>query len=115
MAPGLFCCRAEVSLALDGAASHHVVSAMAEKFDAYYKWLGIPPKDQPPSHYRLLGLEVFESDPEVIDRAANRLMDYLHSITDGEHLAQSQTLLNQIATARLCLLDEAEKARYDEH
>jgi hypothetical protein len=87
---------------------------MAEKFDPYYKWLGIPPKDQPPSHYRLLGLEIFESDPEVIDRAANRLMDYLHSITDGEHLAHSQALLNEIAAARLCLLDHEQKALYDE-
>jgi hypothetical protein len=22
-------------------------------FDGYYKWLGIPPKGQPPNHYRL--------------------------------------------------------------
>ena len=40
---------------------------MAEKFDPYYQWLGIPPKDQPPSHYRLLGIEEFESNPEVIE------------------------------------------------
>ena len=37
-------------------------------FDPYHKWLGIPPKDQPPNHYRLLGLSLFESDPEVIRR-----------------------------------------------
>ena len=43
---------------------------MAEGFDPYHKWLGIPPKDQPPNHYRLLGIELFESDPEVIDMAA---------------------------------------------
>jgi hypothetical protein len=88
---------------------------MSENFDPYYKWLGIPPKDQPPSHYRLLGLELLESDPEVIDRAANRLMDYLQSITDNEHLAQSQALLNEIAAARLCLLDKEQKGRYDEN
>ncbi len=23
-------------------------------FDPYYQWLAIPPKDQPPNHYRLL-------------------------------------------------------------
>ncbi len=86
---------------------------MAERFDPYYKWLGIPPRDQPPSHYRLLGLEVFESDPEVIDRAANRLMDYLHGITDGEHLAHAQALLNEIAAARLCLLSDEQKRLYD--
>jgi hypothetical protein len=26
-------------------------------FDPYYHWLGIAPKDQPPNHYRLLGVE----------------------------------------------------------
>ena len=40
---------------------------MAEKFDPYYKWLGIPPQDQPPHHYRLLGIELFEPDRDVID------------------------------------------------
>ena len=34
-----------------------------ETFDAYHEWLGIPPKDQPPNHYRLLGIELFESQP----------------------------------------------------
>jgi hypothetical protein len=46
-------------------------------FDPYHKWLGIPPKDQPPHHYRLLSLDLFESDPEVIDAAANRQMAYV--------------------------------------
>ena len=39
---------------------------MAEKFDPYYTWLGIPPQEQPPHFYRLLGLEVFEENREVI-------------------------------------------------
>jgi hypothetical protein len=34
--------------------------------------LGSRPKDQPPNHYRLLGLEAFESDPEVIESAADQ-------------------------------------------
>ena len=32
---------------------------MAESFDPYESWLGIPPEDQPPNHYRLLGLKPF--------------------------------------------------------
>ncbi len=36
-------------------------------FAPYHKWLGIPPADQPANHYRLLGLNLFESDPDVID------------------------------------------------
>ena len=30
--------------------------AMKQSFDPYHKWLGIPPEDQPPHHYRLLGV-----------------------------------------------------------
>ena len=26
--------------------------------DPYHRWLGIQPKDQPPNHYRLLGVEL---------------------------------------------------------
>ena len=39
---------------------------MTATFDPYHAWLGIPPKDQPPNHYRLLGIELFEQDTEVI-------------------------------------------------
>ena len=87
---------------------------MPAEFDAYYKWLGIPPKDQPPHHYRLLGIEKFEPDLEVIDAAANRVMGYLQNLSVGDQAEASQQLLNEIATARLCLLDPSKKAEYDE-
>jgi len=86
---------------------------MAETFDPYYKWLGIPPRDQPPHHYRLLGIEVFEEDRDVIDAAANRLMGYLKDLAVGDETAYSQKLLNEIARARLCLLNREKKAAYD--
>lgn len=36
---------------------------MVEKeFDPYEQWLGIPPSEQPPDHYRFLGLSLFEAD-----------------------------------------------------
>ena len=38
---------------------------MPEAFDPYYTWPGIPPKDQPPNHYRLLGVERFEPAGQV--------------------------------------------------
>jgi hypothetical protein len=74
-------------------------------FDPYHKWLGIPPKDQPPNHYRVLGIDLFGSDPEVIDAAANRQMAYLQQRATGGHAALSQKLLNEVAAARLCLFD----------
>jgi hypothetical protein len=86
---------------------------MTKDFDAYHKWLGIPPKDQPPNHYRLLALDLFESDPEIIDSAANRQMSYLQQLATGQHAALSQKLLNEIAAARLCLLNRKTKAEYD--
>ena len=82
-------------------------------FDPYHKWLGIPPKEQPPHHYRLLGVELFETDADVIDAAANRQMAYLQSCATGPHMALSQKLLNEMAAARLCLLDPKKKATYD--
>lgn len=73
-------------------------------FDAYHKWLGIPPAEQPPSHYRLLGLAAFEADGDVIDAAANRQMAFLQTCANGPHAADSQRLLTEVAAARLVLL-----------
>jgi hypothetical protein len=49
-----------------------------ESFDPYHKWFGIAPKDQPPNHYRLIGISLYETDADVIDTAANKQMAYLH-------------------------------------
>lgn len=86
---------------------------MAEAFDPYHKWLGIPPKDQPPNHYRLLGIERFESDPQVIELAADRQMTHVRTFQTGPNSALSQRLLNELAAARLCLLNAQRKADYD--
>jgi sucrose-6-phosphate hydrolase SacC (GH32 family) len=87
---------------------------MPEPFDPYYKWLGIPPAQQPPHHYRLLGIELFESDVEVIDMAANQRMSYLQEMAGGTYGKESQRLLNEVSAARRCLLDKSAKAAYDE-
>ena len=56
-------------------------------FDPYRKWLGIPPKDQPPNYYRLLSLELYESDLDVIEGAADRQMGFVRQYQSGEHAA----------------------------
>ena len=33
---------------------------MTSSFDPYHRWLSIPPEEQPPDFYRLLGLRQFE-------------------------------------------------------
>jgi hypothetical protein len=86
---------------------------MPKSFDAYHKWLGIPPEEQPAHHYRLIGISQFESDPDVIDTACDQRMAFLHQCAAGPHSAHSQRLLNEIAAARVCLLDAGKKARYD--
>ena len=87
---------------------------MSEPFDPYRKWLGIPPKDQPPNHYRLLAVELFEDDPDIISNAADRLMAHVRTFQTGPHSPESQKLLNELAGARHCLLDPAKKVSYDQ-
>jgi len=86
---------------------------MSQPFDPYYVWLGIPPKDQPPHYYRLLAIDPFESNPEVIRDAATQRMAHVRTYQLGPHGALSQKILNELAAAKACLTDSASKARYD--
>jgi len=86
---------------------------MPDSFDPYHKWLGISPKDQPPNHYRLLGVDPFESDPGVIESAADRQMSHVRTFQSGKHSVLSQQLLNEIAAAKIILLNSEKRARYD--
>lgn len=86
---------------------------MDQVFDPYRKWLGIPASDQPAHHYRLLGIELFETDPDVISNAADGRMAQVKSFQTGKYAADSQRILNQIAAAKICLLDPQKKCEYD--
>lgn len=86
---------------------------MPDSFDAYHKWLGISPKDQPPHHYRLLGIEMFESDPDVIEAAADQRMAHVRTYQTGQNSELSQRILNELSAAKLCLLTGEKKAAYD--
>jgi hypothetical protein len=86
---------------------------MADSFNGYHVWLGIPPSEQPPNHYRLLGIAIFESDPDVIDHAADRQMAHVRTFQAGRHGALSQQILNELAAARVCLLHPERKREYD--
>jgi hypothetical protein len=87
---------------------------MAESFDPYHVWLGIPREDQPPNHYRLLGIRQFESNRDVIDNMADQRMTHLRTFQTGKNSKHSQKLLNEVAAARLCLLGEKTKQEYDQ-
>lgn len=86
---------------------------MAENFDPYRKWLGIPSAEQPPDYYRLLGVGQFEDDADTISNAADLQMAHVRAFQTGPHSALSQQLLNEIAAARVCLFDRGKKAEYD--
>lgn len=86
---------------------------MTQEFDPYYYFLGIPRKDQPPDHYRLLGVERFEPDDQIIEMAANRQMAHLQRHESGAHVDEVARLLNEVARARLCLLNDDKRAAYD--
>jgi hypothetical protein len=88
-------------------------STMSKAFDPYHKWLGIQPHQQPASHYRLLGISEFEDDPDVIAHGADLRTRFLQDCQKGEHAEDAKKLLEEVAAARLCLLDTTEKARYD--
>jgi hypothetical protein len=84
-----------------------------ESFDPYRKWLGIPPEEQPPHHYRLLGLELFEADADVIVNAADARLSYFRSLAKDKHADMAERIAAQIKEVQLCLLDPAKKAFYD--
>lgn len=86
---------------------------MTATFDAYHTWLGISPAEQPPHHYRLLGVPIFETDLSVIGNAADRQSVYVKTFLSGKHAATAERILAEIGTARMCLFDAQRRAEYD--
>ena len=95
------------------ASSYKRGTHLPEILDPYHRWLGIPPKYQPPNCYRLLGLELFEEDAEVIRDAAEQRMAHVRTYQLGQYSELSQRILNELAAAKACLLDPQKKAVYD--
>ena len=86
---------------------------MPNDFDPYSEWLGIPPEEQPADHYRLLGIEQFESDTKLIKKAAEAKIEFLRTFQLGKRFSFSQKLMAEVASARVCLLNSEKKAAYD--
>lgn len=87
---------------------------MAQEFDPYYTWLGIPPSERPANHYRLLGVHRFEENADVISNAADARMAFVRTFQAGPKGVHSQRILNELAAARITLLNEQRKAAYDQ-
>ncbi len=89
------------------------MATSSEHFDPYYAWLGIPPHEQPPNYYRLLGIRAFEPNPDVIDNMSDQRTSHLETLRSGKHGKIAEQLLQKIATARVCLLNEPQRLAYD--
>ena len=87
---------------------------MTSAFDPYQKWLGIADDERPVDHYRLLGIPRFEHDVNVITTAADRRMARIRQYQTGPRAAETQRILNELSSAKLCLLDPASRTSYDE-
>ena len=83
------------------------------EFDPYHKWFGIRAEQQPADHYRLLGIDAFESDPDIIESAAEQRMTYLQVVANGPHVEVAQRLLNEVSSARVVLLNDERRSKYD--
>ena len=86
---------------------------MTESFDPYLEWLRIPADEQPPHHYRLLGISLFESNQRVIAEAALDVATILRRYQLSDKVAISGRLLGEVARAKTCLLDPERKRDYD--
>lgn len=100
-------------LTIEQNSSNGLESLLSIDFDPYHKWLGIPPSHQPASHYRLLGLAEYEGDPEVISYAVDQRMMHIKSFQSGRFAKCSQKILNELAAAKVCLLNVEMKVLYD--
>lgn len=84
------------------------------EFNPYRDWLGIPISELPADHYQLLGVERYEADPDRLQAAADQRMKTLRNFRVGRFADVSETLLNEIARAKICLLDPARRVEYEQ-
>jgi hypothetical protein len=86
---------------------------MQDGFDPYQQWLGIPPAEHPPDHYRLLGLPAFTGDRATISRAAQARIAQVRLADAGRQPELAERLVAELTLARQTLLDPPRKATYD--
>jgi hypothetical protein len=80
--------------------------------DLICSWLGLPPGEWPPDHYRLLGLAPGESNAEVIEQRVHQRLDTVRRY-QMMHPEQATEAMNRLAQAFVCLTETASKKAYD--
>lgn len=84
--------------------------------DLLYFLLGIPHAEHPPNAYRLLGLSLFESDPEVIQNSARKQSGFVSKhtmISSRFDQNEVRQLLEDIQRAKKMLMEPARREEYD--
>ena len=85
----------------------------SEPFNAYHQWLGLPPEATSPTYYQILGLSEFEGDTTKIAQAGDRAITRVRSFRPGSHAKEWSRLLDEVSSAKTCLLDGDVKREYD--
>jgi hypothetical protein len=75
-------------------------------------WLGLPPGDWPPDHYRLLGLEPGESDCARIEQCVHQRLEAVRRY-QVKHPDLVTEAMNRLAQAYVCLTDPEARRAYD--
>jgi len=81
-------------------------------YDLICSWLGLPPGEWPPDHYRLLGLAPGENRAELIEQRVHQRLDTVRRY-QMMHPEQATEAMNRLAQAFVCLTEAASKAAYD--
>ena len=84
-----------------------------DKFDPYQQWLGIPSQLRPLNHYILLGIRIYEADPNKISVAFNRRMKLLKKLQSGPRGELAKQLIAEVGKAKHDLIDPDRRAKYD--
>jgi type IV pilus assembly protein PilM len=85
----------------------------AGEFNPYHRWLGIRGAQTPPNHYRLLSLELWEADEEMIRDAFSRQSNHVRQFRTSGQRELCEQVLEELKNARDTLLDSRLKSAYD--
>ncbi|MEQ8852796.1 family 16 glycoside hydrolase [Gimesia sp.] len=85
----------------------------SHNFNPYHKWLGIPEKKCPPTHYELLGISLDEDDLGVIRSAAKRQKSHVEQFLGTKYNNHANKLISQIDEAEITLVSPELRREYD--
>lgn len=85
----------------------------SQNFNPYHKWLGIPEKKCPPTHYELLGISLDEDDLGVIKSAAKRQKSHVEEFLGTKYNNHANKLISQIDEAEITLMSPELRREYD--